>query len=334
MVFRDWQAQYAAHGVATFPVRVGDDGKTPAIRGWQRVGLPGSAKLGQQFADADAFGFCPGRGTGLTILDVDSNDECALADTLDRHGPTPIIVRSGSGNYQAWYRWHGERRRIRPDPDTPIDILGSGFVVAPPSHGTNSTYQFIEGGLHDLDRLPHLRDLPSDIAGPAHLATPLANERTSEGARNKTLWQHCMRAAHHCDNFDSLLDVAGTRNQEFLPPLPEAEVIKVAQSAWGYTQRGENHFGRPGVFFEANEATDLICSDSDAFLLLAYLHANNGPTKTFMIANGLAKQLGWTRKRLAGSRRRLEGTYIKMVQRPSTFKGPALYRWVTKGGQN
>jgi hypothetical protein len=30
----------------------------------------------------------------------------------------------------------------------------------------------------------------------------------------------------------------------------------------------------------------------------------------------------------------LEGTYIKMVQRPSTFKGPALYRWVTKGGQN
>jgi len=125
MVFRDWQAQYAAHGVATFPVRVGDDGKTPAIRGWQRVGLPGSAKLGQQFADADAFGFCPGRGTGLTILDVDSNDECALADALDRHGPTPIIVRSGSGNYQAWYRWHGERRRIRPTLTRPSTSLAA-----------------------------------------------------------------------------------------------------------------------------------------------------------------------------------------------------------------
>ena len=45
MPFRDWQPRYAAHGIATFPVRVGHDGKVPAIRGWQRVGLPGSAKL-------------------------------------------------------------------------------------------------------------------------------------------------------------------------------------------------------------------------------------------------------------------------------------------------
>lgn len=332
MPFRDWQPRYAAHGIATFPVSVGHDGKVPAIRGWQRVGLPGSAKLVQQFADAGAFGFCPGPRSGLTILDVDTNDECTFVDALDRHGPTPIIVRSGSGNHQAWYRWHGEKRQIRPYPEKPIDVLGSGFVVAPPSHGIKSNYQFIEGSLDDLDHLPVLRGIeitPSPLS-----SASIPNEAVSEGGRNNTLWRHCMQSARYCDNFESLLDVARTRNADFSPPLPDSEVVKAAGSAWGYTQRGQNRFGRPGVFFEAKEATDLICSDPDAFLLLAFLRANNGPASTFMVANGLAKQLEWTRKRLAAARRRLTGIHIQMVRWPTTFKGPALYRWVPKDGQN
>jgi Bifunctional DNA primase/polymerase, N-terminal len=132
MSFREWQPQYAAHRIATFPVRVSNDGKVPAIRGWQRVGLPGSSKLAQKFAGAEALGFCPGRRSGLTMLDIDSSDERVLAEALDRHGQTSIIVRSGSGNFQAWFRNNGEKRLIRPEPDKPIDILGGGFVVAPP----------------------------------------------------------------------------------------------------------------------------------------------------------------------------------------------------------
>jgi hypothetical protein len=279
MPFREWQPLYAAHGIATFPVRVEDDGKVPAIRGWQRVGLQGSATLAQQFADADAFGFCPGQRSGLTILDVDTNDERALADALDRHGHTPIIIRSGSGNYQAWYRWHGEKRQIRPDPEKPIDILGSGFVVAPPSRGINSNYQFIQGGLEDLDRLPVLRGI--EIAPSPRSPASMADEAVTEG-RNNTLWRHCMRSARHCDDLDSLLDVARTRNQDFSPPLPDAEVVKIANSAWNHTQRGDNWFGRPGVFFDAQEAINLIRSDPDAFLLLSFLRANNAPTRTFM----------------------------------------------------
>jgi Bifunctional DNA primase/polymerase, N-terminal/Primase C terminal 1 (PriCT-1) len=332
MSFRDWQPRYAAHGIATFPVRVCDDGKVPAIRGWQRVGLPGSATLAQRFADADAFGFCAGQRSGLTILDVDTNDERTLADALDHHGHTQIIVRSGSGNYQAWYRWNGEKRQIRPDSEKPIDILGGGFVVAPPSRGINSNYQFIEGGLGDLDHLPVLRSIETPPSPLSSASIP--NEALTEGGRNNTLWRHCMRSARYCDNLDALLDVARTRNEDFLPPLTESEVVKTARSAWDYTQRGQNRFGRPGVFFEAKEATDLICSDPDAFMLLAFLLANNGPASTFMAANGLAEPLGWSRKRLARTRRRLEGAYIKMVRRPTTFKGPAMYRWVPKDGQN
>ncbi len=160
--------------------------------------------------------------------------------------------------------------------------------------------------------------------------TPLAFVR--EGERNNSLFGQCMKAAHHCDDFDGLLDVARTRNAEFLPPLADHEVVKVAQSAWDYTERGRNRFGTPGAFFPAPEANQLISTNQDAFVLLAFLRANNGPDRTFMVTNTLAKHLGWTRKRIAKARKFLERDYIDQV-RPASSGRPALFRWKPKGGQ-
>ena len=274
------------------------------------VGLPGSAKLAQKFASADAFGFCPGRRSGLTILDIDTPDDSVLADALNRHGRTPIIVRSGSGNHQAWYRWNGEGRQIRPFCEKPIDVLGNGFAIAPPSHGTKSNYQFIEGCLDDLDHLPRLRGLPANSNGQSGTAAPRGTGRIREGARNNTLWEHCMRNAHHCDDFDILVDVARTANNQYLPPLPDSDVVKAATSAWGYTERGENHFGQNGVWLSTDEVNHLIKQNPDDLVLLSFLFANNGRSKPFMIANGMADRLGWPRKRLAAARKRLNGVYV------------------------
>ena len=70
-------------------------------------------------------------------------------------------------------------------------------------------------------------------------------------------------------------------------------------------------------------------------MLLAFLRANNGPASTFMVANGLAKEFGWARKRLAAARRRLEGTYIKKVRDRVRFTGagPSI-DGSPRGGQN
>jgi Primase C terminal 1 (PriCT-1) len=150
-----------------------------------------------------------------------------------------------------------------------------------------------------------------------------------EGRRNKTLWTLCMRAAHHCDDFDALLDVARTRNAEFLPPLEDGEVVKAARSAWGYTERGDNRFGRPGVFFDADTVNDLIGNDQDLFVLLSFLRANNGPDREFMATNqGLAKRLNWTVKRVAAARRRMTDDGYAEQTRPAYTKQPALYRWI------
>ena len=328
--FAFWQRIYHERGIAIFPVRVVGGQKKPAIKGWQRVGLPGSAELAQKFPDADAFGFCPGPRSRVTVLDVDTNDERVLRDALDRYGQTPIIVRTGSGNYQAWYRHHGEGRRIRPFAEKPIDVLGSGFVVTPASAGSKSNYQFIEGGLDDLDRLPVINGLDVPSISPAiEHHSGILNEPVTKGRRNTTLWQHCMRAAHHCDSFEALLDVARTRNEEFEPPTEDAEIMKAATSAWNYTERGENWLGRHGAFFDTAEVEGrLVTLDSDAVKLLLYLRAKNGKTATFMIANGLASTFLWTTKRLAAARACLIGNHVERARAASQYYGSALYRWI------
>ena len=110
------------------------------------------------------MGFCLGPRTGITILDVDSTNERILAAALDRHGHTPVIARSGSGKYHGYYRHNGERRLIRPESDKPIDILGSGLAVAPPSRGSKGCYEFIQGGLDDIGPARILQDVRFALA--------------------------------------------------------------------------------------------------------------------------------------------------------------------------
>ena len=162
------------------------------------------------------------------------------------------------------------------------------MAIAPPSAVAKGRYRFIEGTLDDVHRLPPLRnlDLPKPI---------------EQGSRNNELWRHCMSNAPHVDSFDGLLDVARTFNDDCLPPMEDIEVISVATSAWGYTERGENRFGQHGAWFPLDEVNRLI--DPDAFYLLAFLRAHQGPDATFMCANGLAEKFGWRRHRLAEARR-------------------------------
>ena len=208
--YQHWQADYAAHGVATFPV---DANKRPMVSRYGGFGLVGSAKIASKFGHAPAIGFMCGKRNGITVLDVDCKDERVLADALDRHGKSGVVVRSGSGNFQAWYKHNSERRRIRPDRNVPIDILGNGFVVAPPSQSAKGSYQFISGSLDDLDRLPVMQNVRVEAWDNSRLVAEV-----KQGQRNNKLFSACLEASRHCDDFDQLCDVARTRNGEFLPP--------------------------------------------------------------------------------------------------------------------
>lgn len=317
-VFADWQPRYAACGISTFPV--GD--KKPAIRGYLRIGLNTSRELAEKYGDAAASGLAL-KPAKLVIVDVDTPDERILNDALDRHGQTPFVVRSGGGNFQAWYRSQGEGRSIRPDPDLPIDILGVGFVVAPPSMGARGRYRIIQGTLADLAQLPVMRDAPVSQTKPGPVAGP--------GNRNVTLWRHCMRQAHDCEDVDAVLDLARTFNADFAPPLPDVEVVKTAQSAWSYTERGDNRIGRGRRVVTTHDEIDgLLHEYPDAYLLLTILRRQHWG-RDFVVANAMAELMpggGWPEKRLARARRDLDANgKIELIRAAGKYRGPALYRF-------
>lgn len=329
-VFSEWQPRYAEHGIATFPVR----DKVPCVSNYLKMGIPASKQLAIKFPAAEGLGLACGKRTGITVLDVDSPDERLLADCLSEFGPSPFIVRSGSGNFQAWYRHSGEKRRVRHDTQRPIDILGGGFVVAPPSRAAKGSYSLVEGSLDDLDRLPPMRRAnaaTSQIRSPDFPA-----ERIETGKRNEALWRACMVRVRECREVTELMKAAVEMNNAmFYEPLPDAEVLRIVASAWAKELSGQNWFGRGGrVVVEADEVDELVTADPDAFLLLTVLRRYHRPGERFPIANKMHETMGWRRQRLTAARSRLEKLgHIREI-RPYTRHSPAEYELrVSRNGQ-
>lgn len=336
-VFAQWQPEYAARGIATFPV----EGKKPAVRHWLRMGLKASAGLVNRFPESDGVGLACRRNR-ITVVDVDSPDDRLLAAALEQFGPTPFIVRSGSGHFQAWYRNGGEGRRVRPDTSRPIDILGHGLVVAPPSRSHKGSYAIISGSLDDLSHLPYLPGGSEDEVsqntrhtlsrGPLEICS---RGKIEKGLRNDALWRECMREAHACLSMAELmLKAAGMNAAMFYEPLSDDEVVCVVASAWLKTEAGENWFGRGGKTVLANEHVDELARDHpDALILLAVLKRHHWGRPEFVVANDMHVMLGMTRKRLAAARKHLEQIgELVMVRAPGAMVGPGIYRF--KGGQN
>ena len=291
----------------------------------QKFGRDASALISSRYQDASAFGYYCGRRNGITVLDVDTPDERVLSDAMHRHGQTPIVVRTGSGKFHALYRFNNEQRAVRAWDGLPIDLLGAGLAIAPPSLVSKGHYQIIEGHLDDLDRLPIMRELEDRLY--VDRANGPRPQKQGEG-RNNDLWRRAMREAHHTDNYEQLLDRVETLNQEYVEPMLEAEVAKIAKSAWGITERGDNRFGRHGGYAPLELVQCLAPVNPDALALYITLRAHNGPDSVFPIANAMANStigLGWRRFAVARKAIIEQGLVIRVT--PQTRHKPAFYRW-------
>src|SRR6516225_989103 len=209
-IFSRWQPRYAEHRIATFPV---GEAKKPSIRRWQKVGLKGSTELANKFGDADALGYVTGRRSNVTVLDIDTADEKVAEDAIRRHGQPVIVTRTASGKCHLLYRYNGERRRIRPWPELPIDLLGdNGYALASPSKTAKGSYEIIHGHLDDLDRLTPMVGAPSEA-----ISLPLPPKWTGMRAgdgRNRALWERCMRTGGGA-SLDRMMEIARNANQHF-----------------------------------------------------------------------------------------------------------------------
>jgi Bifunctional DNA primase/polymerase, N-terminal/Primase C terminal 1 (PriCT-1) len=323
-VFPKWQPIYAERGIATFPV--GGE-KKPCIRGWQKVGLKGSEQLAAKFCNADAFGYVTGRRSRITVLDIDTTDERISEDAIRRHGQAAIVTRTASGKFHLLYRYNGERRRIRPWGDLPIDLLGdNGYALAAPSKLETGSYEIIHGHIDDLDRLTPMVGLDAVAPVPAKFTRMRAGD-----GRNRALWERCMRVGAGC-GLDRMMEIAQEANQSFKEPLMDAEVAKIATSAWRHDVAGLNFFIRPRIMLDHDTFDTIGRSDPDALLLLLRLERYHGGNDRFILAKPMAASMGWTIPRWKAARSNLAVAGIIRCARPGGRgpNDPPIYTWGTK----
>jgi len=311
------------------------DGKSPqgAVSGFGKWGnrppLSAVRRWAEKHSDANV-GLLTGL-SGLTVVDIDdaTRPDQTLRWALRAFGETPVLAETPSGGRHLYYAANGERSRQRLE-GRPIDIkAGNGIIIAPPSlrRASGRPYRFLKGSFIELDRLPKIKPfaIPPDRKTKHSKAADPSLRYTKRGERNDALFKALLREAKAADDFDTLLDVANTRNQQFDDPLSDTEVAKVAGSVWRYESRGDNWTGGPPR--SVITLTDLEKflehpNGSDALMLLHRLKlAHGGRDEPFAISDRAMyrdRVMGrWSRDRIRRARLVLE----EMDQIKCVFKG-------------
>jgi hypothetical protein len=333
-IFATWQPEYAARGLATFPLR-SDDRKRPAVGNYNLMGINASRRLAMKWGDAEGLACMAGHRNKLTVIDIDARGaegERLLEDVQREVGEARFIVRTGGGGFHAYYRHSGgEGRKIRLDPRRPIDLLGGGQIVLPPSRGSKAKYEIIRGTLDDLTALTPIRvTTPAPaIAPPAEQKeSPFADMKANSGRNNALFDALCKEARGLPPTLQAFVDRARELNQQFGEPMIDSRIVNTAKSVFGYLESGQLRSGEHGAWFKRLQAQELA-RDPYLFALIAWLKAENGPSSEFLVADGLCapKYLDWPRERLQQARRRaIVDGWIVQIRKP-VRRCAALYRW-------
>jgi len=269
--------RYAELGYPVFPCM--PDGKAPCTRRGFHDATTDEATIRRWWTDNPRanIGMPTGPASGLIVIDIDPRNggEEGLADLLAQHGPLPETAEAltGSGGRHLFFRHPGGYVRCTQGKIAPgVDIKGDGgYVVLPPSvHPNGSTYAWelsSEIGkvspvacprwLVDLIRQGGRETPHEPPCGPGQANT------IPTGRRNSTLASLAggMRrmGMSQAEIFAAL---QATNRARCAPPLPEAEVERIAASIARYEPDAvsvalvEDHYGQIFGDGQAEEPED------------------------------------------------------------------------------
>jgi hypothetical protein len=330
-IFATAQPEYAALGIATFPFDATEEVKRgPLVTNYQRMGLPASRQMALRFPDAPGIAAMAGPRNNFTVIDIDERGEAGerlLADVQRQFGAPKLVVRTGSGGFHGYYRHNGEDRKIRPDPIRPIDLIGAGSIVLPPSRGFRGNYEIIHGRVEDLAALEPIR-----MSSAALAASDIDLRAARKGGRDKKFWPHVARQAHIVKSLDELIAVARELNEMMAEPWPDnevnSEIVKRCKYWWEKTQKGENLYGIVKYVRTDHAELEQMLSnpkDQDPYLLLSLLRKCHWG-RDFALSNETHKSLCWTLARFKIARKRLIETGRVVIVRRATPKTPMICR--------
>lgn len=314
-------------GLAPIPTG-GRDGKSPVMRGYANpkaiVNLGNVGRLIGRHSEKNVALVCG--PSNIAVVDID--DSTLHWSMVKRFGATPLVVQTASGGVHLYYRDVPQARSVnlRSSEGLAVEVKAKkNIVIAPPSKNfkTGKGYRFLDGDFSPST----LKSLPPFKADAIHAGIPAARLRAvMEGERNEWLFQNCLKEAPHVDGFEDLLDVARTRNDECEPILDDAEVVKVASSAWRYQITGRNFYSSHG-FAPAMPLTEVMAlaelHPGDTAALLCFLRIKHSARmkrgETFHLATDAMEKAnvlpGWSRKhyRMAIDRL-LDGRFLEVVR--------------------
>jgi hypothetical protein len=115
--------------------------------------------------------------------------------------------------------------------------------------------------------------------------------RVGDG-RNRALWERCMRVGEGF-NLEQMTEVARNANQSFKEPLMDAEVVKIATSAWQHDAAGLNFSTRPRIMLDHDIFDALGARNQDAVFLLLKLERHHGGNDSFILSKNMCASMGW-----------------------------------------
>jgi hypothetical protein len=205
----------------------------------------------------------------------------------------------------------------------------NGYALAAPSKIATGSYEIIHGRFDDLQCLTPMVGAPSEaIAAP--LPPKWTGMRERDG-RNFALWERCMKTGHH-SSLEQMMEIARNANQLFKEPMMDAEVVKVATSAWQHDVAGLNFYARPRVMLDHDIVDALAINNSDAMVLFVLLERYHGGNDRFVLAKPMAAKMGWTLPRWYSARDYLvRAQLIRCIHRGGHGPNdPPIYGWALR----
>jgi hypothetical protein len=238
-------------GFRVFPVRAPSDGKCPCkqpgcgkpgkhphIRGYLGSATTDHGQIEEwwtEWPDANIGVVCE---SGLVVIDIDGDDGEQWLE--GREVPETLTATSGRGRHLYYAGTAPTRIALGPH----VDIIGHGYVVAPPSlHRSGQRYERVNDplttGRAKLPEWVYAEIAAKTEAQPAPSRRPIRARPSmdaavyKEGERNDLLYRRASQFRRHLGVDDEELDalLAVTNAKRCQPPLPEAEVSDIARSA-------------------------------------------------------------------------------------------------------
>lgn len=179
-------------------------------------------------------------GNGLVVVDVDGDEGFeALGDDRVEDLKSAPCVRTGRGFH---YYFKTEMPvKTKPGFVNKVDIKADGgYVVAPPSlHVSGKRYEWLNEPNGELPDVPSWVFEGQKADGKKAVVAKPVDSVIPSGQRNDTLFRFAYGLRVRDVDYDSAMMLLRIENRRCVPPLADAELMKILDSAYRYETAGE-----------------------------------------------------------------------------------------------